>query len=128
MTVATSPPNGHSSISVSWRRWTEFGRKPTFLLDALPEITAFGRGRQWQRVDAFGVDVDDAVLFLQPAPDEECGTRTHDPAVTSPTTPRTHDVDQTGLVLEVDERDALRGGRALSMGDNSGDEDLLAIL
>ena len=55
------------------------------------------------------------------------GAPVRHPAVAGPAPLGHDDVDEAGLVLEVDERDALGGGRALAVGDHPADEHLRAV-
>ena len=50
------------------------------------------------------------------------GAAPSDPSMADPAALRAHDVDEPGLVLEVDEDGARRGGRALAVGHHAADE------
>ena len=109
------------SRSASGRGWRRAGRQRKISASA-------ARAADGHRLELFGDDVDHAFVLLEPAADRAAPARPGHPAVTNPTALRAHDVDEPGLVFEVDERDALRGRRTLAMGHDAADEHLLAVV
>src|SRR3954447_7845374 len=90
----------------------------------LPEVSALGDGFQRKWVDPLGDDVDDTLVLLEASPDEQRGATASDPPVAHPAPAGAHDVDEPGLVFEVDEHRALGGGWSLPVGHDATDEDL----
>src|SRR3954466_14591217 len=88
-----------------------------------PEISALGDGFQRKRIDPLGYDVDDALVLFEPSPDEQRRATASDAPVANPAAAGAHDVDEPGLVFEVDEHRALGGGRTLPVGHDATDED-----
>src|SRR3954447_26917383 len=93
-----------------------------------PEISGTGRRTQGQWVEALSDDVGDAFGALQPSSDEHRRRRPRHAPVPGPAALRAHDVDEAGLVLEVEERHARCGGRPLPVGDDAPDQRPLAWL
>src|SRR5689334_14797671 len=89
-----------------------------------PEVARLRRGPHDQLLALVGDEVEDAVggVLQDPAYDE-CCRRARDAPVAGPRARRDHDVEQAGLVLEVEEGDAAGGAGALAVGDQSGDLD-----
>ena len=67
-----------------------------------------------------GDDVDDAFAALEAATDQHRRSFPGNLAEPRPAALGDHDIDQAGLVLEVEERDALSGHGALTVGDHTG--------
>ena len=68
-----------------------------------------------------------SLLAFQDAADHQGRGAGGDPAEPRPAALGDDDVDEAGLVLEVHERDALGGGRALAVGDHAADDHLGAV-
>src|SRR5207245_11299042 len=84
--------------------------------------------RQRERLDALGDEVDDALDLLEATADEQRTRGARDAAVTRPQALRADDVEEPGLVLQVEEGGALGGGRTLPVRDHSSHEHPGAVL
>src|SRR5690606_7383338 len=88
-----------------------------------PEVARGQAGDDGELLELGGDHVDHVVgAALEAAADEQGRRGAGDDAVALPAAAGDHDVDQAGLVLEVDERDPRRGRRALAVGDHTADQ------
>src|SRR4051794_10569187 len=81
------------------------------------EVPRARRCTQGEEVETLGDHVGDTFAALEAAPDEHRRRRASDPPEPGPAALRAHDVDEPGLVLEVEERRARRRRRSLPVGD-----------
>src|SRR5947209_17924480 len=77
------------------------------------------RSGERQRGDAHRDQVDHALMTLEHATHEERGLGARHGAEPLPGTGGADDVEQAGLVLEVQEHGSLRGARLLTVGDDA---------
>jgi len=85
----------------------------------LAEIAAGDRCQHREGFDLVCDDVVDTLRSLQPSSHEQRWLASGNLAVPNPTTTAANNVDQAGLVLEVDEQRSTRSCRALPVGDHS---------
>src|SRR6476469_5822786 len=93
----------------------------------LSEVAGPVGGVEVEGGEAVGVEAADSVGVLEGAADEEGGGLAGESAVTGPEAGAADDVEHAGLVLEVEEGDAARGGGWFVLGDGANQEDAGAV-
>src|SRR6266540_2499340 len=102
--------------------WQRAGSSPGLRGRGSAEVAGGVPGVHRQRDDAVRDDVDHAVVVLAAAAHQQRTGLAGHPAEALPHPARADHVREAGLVLEVDERGAARGGRPLPVGDHAGDQ------